>query len=137
MDRKTLEECLKIYPDIDKEIKQTEKEIERLKNVILDYQTIDRNKFPEIEHIVEGVIDAANSAVQYHTERLRMLHEADYKIRKVFAELPLEERKIIALRFWNNSYFPTKWRDVASALKYDRCTVERKYKKIIERVLAS
>ena len=66
-----------------------------------------------------------------------MLHEADYKIRKVFAELPLEERKIIALRFWNNSYFPTKWRDVASALKYDRCTVERKYKKIIERVLAS
>jgi len=137
MDRKTLEECLKIYPDINKEIKQTEKEIERLKNVILDYQTIDRNKFPEVEHVIECVIDAANSALQYHTERLRLLREADRKIRKAFTGLSLDERKIIALRFWNNSYFPTKWKDVASALKYDRCTVERKYKKIVERVLAS
>jgi len=137
MDRKTLEECLKIYPDINKEIKQTEEEIERLKNVIQEYQTIDCNKFPEVEHVIEGVVDAANSALQYHTERLGQLREACHKIRMVFAELPLDERKIIALRFWNNSYFPTKWKDVASALKYDHCTVERKYKKMVDRILAS
>lgn len=139
MDRKTFEEYLKIYPNIDEEIERTEKEIERLKNVIREYhfQLIDSHKIPEVSHVIEGVIDAANSALRYHTERLNQLRIADFKIRRAFAELSLDERKIIALRFWNNSYFPAKWRDVASALKYDRCTVERKYKKIIERVLAS
>lgn len=137
MDRKTLEEYLKIYPEIDEEIQRTENEIERLKTVIQDYQAIDLNKFPEVDHVITGVINAANSALRYHTERLRMLHETKAKMEKAFTKLSFEQRKIIELRHWNGQYRPTKWKEVAKRLNYHEKSVERLYRGIIDLIIAS
>lgn len=137
MDRKALEEYLRIYPEIDDEIKQTENEIERLKKVIQDYQTIDYNKFHGIEHVIVGVIDAANSALQYHMERLKLMHEMKAKMEKVWTKLSLEQRRIIEFRYWNGQYRPTKWKDIAKKLNYHEKSVERIYKGIIDFIMAS
>jgi len=139
MDRKTFEEYLKIYPNIDKEIKQTESEIERLKNVIREhhFQLIDSHKIPGVSHVIEGVIDAANSALQYHVERLKLLHETKAKMEKSFTKLTFEQKKIIELRYWNGQYRPTKWKDIAKRLNYHEKSVERLYRGIIDIIMAS
>lgn len=137
MDRKTLEQYLKIYPNIDEEIRRTGDEIDRLKDVIQEYQGINRDKFPEVEHVVENVIDAANSALQYHTERLRLLYETKAKFEKVITKLTPEQRKIIELRYWNGQYRPTKWKDIAKKINYHEKSVERIYKGIIDFIIAS
>lgn len=137
MDRRMLEECLRIYPGIDDEIKRIENEIRRLETVVRDYRLIDCDKFSGIEHVITGVIDAANSAMQNHMERLQQLHEIKAKIEKTLTKLTPEQRKIIELRHWNGKYRPTKWRAVAKKLNYHQKSAERIYRNIIDKIAFS
>jgi len=137
MDRKTLEEFIRMYPDIDKEIRRIEDEVERLQKVIQDYQSFDNSKLPDVVHVIESVVDAANEALKYQKERLIQLHEAKIKFEKALAKLTPEQRAVIELRYWNGQYRPTRWKEVAKYLNYHVKSVERIYKGVIDFIMAS
>jgi predicted esterase YcpF (UPF0227 family) len=131
MDKKTMEECLQLYPKIDEEIKRHEDNIKYYKD--------NKNSMIKdgLDDICSGVIESIDLALKMDSSELENLYEAKAKVSYVFPRLSLIDKKIIEIRFWKNPYELTKWKEVADEIKYNRCTIERKYKKILEKILDS
>lgn len=134
MDKTTIEKCLKVFPEIDKEINRLETEIQKLK--IYKEEKL-KNKDFYGEAGIKSLFETADAVLGEYRTELNDLCTAQIKINKALPKINDEQRKVIEVRLWNNQELPTKWSEVAEKLNYHRVYAERVYQKTISFILAS
>lgn len=131
MERKVLEEYLRIYPEINEEIHRLEMNIRDLKKKKRYYESIDTDE----RKYIDSIIDSINEALRLSSEALEKNLAAKKMLDKSIPKMDIKRKKIIELRFWRKQYRPMKWSEVAAELNYSVKHVEKIYRKVLNDML--
>jgi len=114
MDKKEIENYLKIYPRIDEEIKSLEEDIaffEDRKNKYSHISSMSQDENDMLRLIENGLREKKKQLAEHFTAKVN--------ISKAMSRMDDCQKKIIQLRFWNNGVFTT-WDEVARKMNISK-----------------
>jgi hypothetical protein len=132
MDKKLLRKYIDIYPTIDIEIENCERnilELEVKKDIYV------KSDF-DCDYI-KPIIESLKESMKTNVAELSNLLTAKKKINTALSNMSTTQRRIIELRHWSGQCYPTRWADISKKLNFHKKSVERIYKSIIDLIMDS
>ena len=123
MNKSDLEMAFRLRPIAFKESDKVDEEIKRIEA-----------KIREMEEAGRPVDECLKMALDTSYAELKKIYQLITLHSKAKWQMDYTEEKIMEYRFSNGFSEPAKWKDVAEKLGLNRSTVERKYKKIVDRL---
>ena len=125
MDRKTFIECLKLYPKISKEIRWREENIKYFKDQKQEFIS------SGLEEIFDDIIIALNTSLELTNMELKDLYSTKIKADYALLRMNPRQKQLIQMRLWDEK----SWRQIAKVCGKHRSSVEREFKRIIDKML--
>jgi len=127
MNRKTFIECLKLYPRISEEIKWREDNIKYFND---QKEGLIGNCLTEI---CSDIMKALDTALEITNSELKDIYETKIKADYALLRMNPKQKQIIQMRLWDEK--PKRWEQIATAHNRHRSTIEREFKKAIDKML--
>ncbi len=127
MNRKTLTECLKMYPRISEEIAWQEDN--------LKYYEGRKKELVEngLKEVCSDIMAALEKALELTKLELKDLYETKKKVDSALIWMNTKQKQIVQMRLWDSK--PKTWGQIAKVFNCHRSTIEREYKKVIDSML--
>jgi len=125
MNRKAFIECLKLYPNMSEEIRWREDNLRYFKE---QKQEFINNG---LEDTCGDIIAALDTAIELTKSELSDLYKAKIKADYSLLHLNPRQKQILRLRLWEEK----SWRQIAKVYGRHRSSVEREFKRIIDKML--
>jgi hypothetical protein len=117
------------YPNIDNEISRLESEIDSLEQTIGKYEV-------QEDEFQKNLLATTQGALYLVQSDLENAYQVKYLISRTYSKMSIQEREIIKSRFWSDDSGLVPWKEVCFKAGYHRSSVEKMYKKILERALS-
>ena len=125
MNRKTFIEYLKLYPEISEEIRWREDNVKYFKDQKQEFIN------SGLEELCNDIIIALDTALEFTNMELKDLYFTEIKADYALPRMNLRQKQLLQMRLWDEK----SWRQIAKVCGKHRSSVEREFKRIIDKML--